>query len=98
MTAMDDLIRRQARLIVLQALAGQADERLNSDLLLLALEQFGIRKTREWLHDELSWLADMGAIRVSSIAHLRVAELADKGAQHLDRVIQIEGVLRPGRA
>lgn len=97
MTDMDQLIREEARLIVLRALREQVDERLNSNLILPVLETYGIRKTREWLHAELDWLADMGAIKVTRVASVVIATLAERGAQHLDRLIAIEGVKRPSR-
>ncbi len=95
---MQQLIREDARLIVLKALRAQVDERLHSDLLVPALEQFGIRKTREWVHAELDWLAEMGAITVRRVGSVVVAVLAERGAAHLDRKIAIEGIKRPGRA
>ena len=91
------LIREQARLIVLKALADQVAETLNSDFLVLELQRFGIRKDRDWLHDELRWLADMGAIMVVPAGSLLVATLTAKGARHLSREIAIEGVQRPSR-
>lgn len=91
------LIREQSRLIVLKALADQVAETLNSDFLLLELQRFGIRKDRDWLHDELRWLADMGAIMVVPAGSLLVATLTAKGARHLSREIAIEGVQRPSR-
>jgi urease accessory protein UreF len=99
---MAQLIREQARLIVLQALEAQPDETLNSALLLVALARWGIRKERAWLHQELRWLAEMGAVRLvevgSEAGSLLVASLAERGALHLARVAPIEGVQRPTRA
>lgn len=92
------LIREQARLIVLRALAAQPDETLNSALLLAELERFGIRKARDWLHQELRWLAEMDAVRLAEAGSLLVATLAERGAQHLARVAPLEGVQRPSRA
>lgn len=97
MTDMSQLIREQARLIILKGLREQVDERLNSDLMLPLLSTFGILKTREWVHAELEWLADMGAIKITRAGSILVATLAERGAQHLDRLIAIEGVKRPGR-
>lgn len=94
---MDTRIRQQARLIVLKALAAQTDETLNSDLLLHELRPFGIRRSREWLHDELRWLAEMGAITLTVAGSILVATLVEKGVRHLDREIVIEGVQRPSR-
>ncbi len=97
MKDMAQLIREQARLVVLRALAGQVDERLNSDLLLPQLDLFGIRKDRAWLHDEMRWLADMGAVSLFEAGSILVATLTEKGRRHLDRHIAIEGVQRPSR-
>lgn len=94
---MDAIIRAEARLIVLRTLAEQPDGRLNSELLRAALEAFGIQRTRAWVHDELSYLASMGAVAVTEAGSVRVAGLLAKGQQHLDRQIVIEGVKRPSR-
>ena len=98
MTDMDQIIREDARLIVLKALSEQTDERLNSSVLLEIIETYGgIRKTREWLHTELDWMNDMGAVKTSRIGTIVVAALTERGAQHLDRIVAIEGIKRPGR-
>ncbi|WP_126975050.1 VpaChn25_0724 family phage protein [Frigidibacter oleivorans] len=94
---MDQLIREQSRLIILKALSAQVAETLNSDLLLHELATFGIRKTREWVHGELRWLADMGAVSLVQAGSVLVATLADHGQRHLDRLIAIEGIQRPSR-
>lgn len=95
---MDQLIREQSRLIILKALSAQVAETLNSDLLLHELATFGIRKSREWLHGELRWLADMGAISIVQAGSILVATLAEAGQRHLERMIAIEGIQRPSRA
>jgi hypothetical protein len=98
MTDMDQIIREDARLIVLKALSEQTDERLNSSVLLEIIETYGwIRKTREWLHGELDWLAEMGAVKLTSAGSVKIATLTEKGAHHLERRIVIEGVKRPSR-
>jgi DNA-binding transcriptional ArsR family regulator len=95
--SLDRIMREEARLILLKALAAQIDERLNSELLRYELESFGISKTRAWVHDELSYLTEMGAVTVVDAGSVRVATLTEKGAQHLKRQIVIEGVRRPSR-
>ena len=95
MSEMDQLIREDARLIILKALRDQTDERLNSSLLLEIIETFGgIRKTREWLHGELDWLAEMGALKLTAAGSIKIATLTEKGAHHLERRIIIEGIKR----
>lgn len=95
MTNMMKIIREEARLIVLRELNAQADGRLNSALLQRALELYGITQSRDWLHEELRFLADIGAVRVSEIASVRIAEILSKGRDHVERRIVLESVKRP---
>jgi hypothetical protein len=97
MKDMDTLVREQARLIILKALAAQVDEQLNSDLMIHELEPFGIRKSRAWVHEEFAYLAEVGAVLVAAIGTVQVATLTEKGHRHLRREIAIEGVKRPSR-
>jgi DNA-binding HxlR family transcriptional regulator len=95
MSNMERIIREEARLIVLRELAMQPDNRLNSALLQRVLETFGISRSRDWLHEELRWLEEIGAVRATDAASVRIAELTAKGADHVLRRIVIEGVKRP---
>lgn len=95
--SIDRVMREQARLIVLKALARDVRETSNSDLLLAELETFGIVKTRAWLHDELAYLREMGAVTVMDAGTVKVVTLTEKGAHHLTRRVVIEGVRRPSR-
>ncbi|MBL8575120.1 MAG: hypothetical protein JNM13_15705 [Hyphomicrobiaceae bacterium] len=90
-----EMVRQEARLIILRALAGEPDGRLNSSLLQSTLEAFGLTRSREWVHEELAWLADVAAIAVQDIASVRVASLTDKGREHVERRRVIEGIKRP---
>jgi len=92
---MDRIIREDARLILLKALNEQPDGRLNSDLLRETLATFGISKSRDWVHDELRHLAELGAVKVHEIGSVRVAAIMAKGADHVARRIVIEGIKRP---
>ncbi len=94
---MDTLIREDARLIILKALAAQVDERLHSGYLGEELTRFGIDRPREWIHGELDWLQEMGAVTLLKPGSVVVATLTEKGARHLRRAIVIEGVKRPSR-
>jgi repressor of nif and glnA expression len=93
----NDQVRPDARLIILKALAAQTDERLHSGYLAEELLRFGIDRPREWIHGELDWLAEMGAVTLTKPGSVVVATLTEKGARHLRRAIVIEGVKRPSR-
>jgi hypothetical protein len=94
---MDTIIREDARLIILKALSGQIDERLHSGYLAEELSRFGIDRPREWIHGELDWLAEIGAVTLLKPGSVIVATLTEKGARHLRRGIVIEGIKRPSR-
>lgn len=91
------IMREEARLILLKALAEQTNETLSSSLLVHVLESYGIFKERSWVHDELAWLADAGAVSIVQAGTVKIATLTEKGKRHLDRHIAIEGVKRPSR-
>lgn len=93
----DTLVRQESRLIILRALEEQPDGRLNSELLRVTLETYGIGKSRDWVHDELNWLASMAAVTVVTAGTIRVAQLTAKGSDHVNRRLIIEGVKRPSR-
>lgn len=97
MTDYLELVRQDARLIMLKALSLQTDERLHSGYLVAELFGFGIDRTREWVHGELDWLAEMGAVTLTKPGTVVVATLTEKGHRHLRRAIVIEGVQRPSR-
>jgi hypothetical protein len=93
--SLDTIMRKEARLIILRELDRQPDGRLNSAMLVSVLETFGITRSRDWLHEELRWLAEIGAVRVVEMGSVRVAELLAKGRDHVERRVVIEGIKRP---
>lgn len=99
MAVYEDDIRSNARLVILKSLAAQHDERLHSGFLEKQLMAVWIDRPRAWLHSELDWLAEIGAISLLKPegASVWVATLTEKGARHLRRSIVIEGIDRPSR-
>lgn len=95
--SIDRLIREEARLVILKAIAEQTDETLNSSILEQVLAQYGIFKPRAWVHGEMGWLTEMGAITVMDAGTVKVGRLTELGRRHLDRHAVIEGVKRPSR-
>lgn len=91
-------IREDARLIILKELGKQVDERLHSGHLSTAILAYGgIDRPREWVHGELDWLAEIGAVTLTKPGSVVIATLTEKGARHLRRAIAIEGIARPSR-
>lgn len=91
----DRIVREEARLIILKALAAEVNSRLNSELLRLSLESFGIARTRDWVHAELGYLQDIGAVTLTEAGTVRIAALTQRGMDHVMRTIAIDGVKRP---
>lgn len=96
--SMDRIMREEARLIMLRELEKQPDGRLNSALLQRVLESFGITRTRDWVHDEMNWLADKAAVTIVDAGTVRIAAITQKGIDHVTRHFVIEGVKRPSAA
>jgi hypothetical protein len=92
---MSDIITRDARLIIVRELAAQPGYSLNEALLSETLQSFGITRSRDWLRDELRALAELGAVTVTEIGTVKVAVLTNKGLDHVERRIVIEGIKRP---
>lgn len=88
--------RQHARLAILRGLSEQPDQRWNAVQLREDLElRWAINKPREWVNDELRWLAEMGAVTLYEQAGVLIAMLAQKGLDHLSGRISISGVARP---
>jgi len=94
--SMGDVIREHARLIILRDLAEQSDGRWNSEALREDLElRWAINRPRDWVHEELRWLEMMGAVTLVESASVLIASITQKGLDHVERRIRIEGVKRP---
>lgn len=96
--SMADLIRAEARLIALRALAEEANFSLSETLLVAVLEAFGISKSREWMREEMTRLDEIGAVTLRHAGSVMIATLTNKGRDHVERRLVIEGVKRPSPA
>lgn len=92
---MTDVIREEARLIILRELHEQDNYSLNESLLQATLDRAGLNKSRDWLREELRWLEDVGAVSLSQFGTVMVARLTPKGGEHVERRLIIPGIKRP---
>lgn len=84
------------RLIVLIALSEQTGYRLNDGLLMRELERFGHIKSRDYLTNQLRWLeTEVGAVKLRTAGTAIIAELTDRGLDHVQGRQLITGVQRP---
>lgn len=91
------ILREEARLIILKALGEQTNETLSSSMIEDILPNFAIRQPRPWVHQQMGYLHEMGAISVRDAGTVKIGTLTDLGRRHLDRDTFIEGVKRPSR-
>lgn len=91
--------REDARLIILKALAEQINDSLASNVLQdTVLPVFAIKQDRAWVHQQMDYLANLGAIEIVSAGTVKIGKLTITGKRHLDREIALEGVTRPSLA
>lgn len=92
---MRDIIREEARLIILRDLFSQPNYSNRDVYLMQELESYSIKKSREWVREEMRYLERVGAVKITTIEDLMMARLLPKAVEHLEDRIIIEGVKRP---
>lgn len=96
MSDLDQVTRERARLAILAELARQLNASLVSDLIRAHLRvDIGVDKSLPWVHTELDYLAELGAVTITEAGRYRIATLTDLGERHLRRAVALEGVARP---
>ncbi|MDM9647736.1 hypothetical protein [Rhizobium sp. S163] len=96
MTDFNDFVTIDARLVILRALAEQPDGRLNDSLVADVLDSYGHHRSRDWIRQQLRYLADIGAVKNTDVGNgIVVAMITRLGVDHVERRTQLEGVKRP---
>ncbi|GLK85702.1 VpaChn25_0724 family phage protein [Ancylobacter defluvii] len=89
-------LMEEARLIILKELAQDVSGSATSSWLEAVIrDEFMIPRDRAWVHRQLDYLAEMGAVAVKDAGTVKVATLLHAGRRHVNREIAIEGVKRP---
>jgi len=94
-SGLGEAIAADARLIILRELAQQVDGRLSELLLRRVLDDYGIRRDRDWVATQLRKLDQLGAIELTPMGTTLIARIARPGRDHIDERATIEGVTRP---
>jgi len=84
-----------ARLVILKELARQPGGTLNETLIARVLDEYGHRRSRDWLRTQLHAMADVGAVKITEAGSVMIAEITRAGLDHVDRRSIIEGIARP---
>jgi len=91
----EEIYAENVRLIILRELNGQTDHQVNETIMSKVLEEFGHRKTRDYIRTQFRKLEELGAIRIRVVNSVLVAQLLRPGLEHLQRRAFLEGVGRP---
>jgi len=109
MSRFAQVVNADARLVILKSLLLSPSGQMNETLIDEALRRFGHNRTREWVRQQLRFLADQGAVvlqeawrDVVSTGNVKnepgsvlVATITRAGLDHLERKAFIEGVKVP---
>ena len=91
-----DVIQRDLRLIILRALADEANYSHNDSILTTIAQSFGVDRGRDFVRNEIRWLENIGAVSVREMGSVLIVTATQRGVDHAQRRIVIEGVKRPG--
>ncbi len=86
---------RDLRLTMLKSLKAQHDRTANEKILQMEARAFGLAYTREEIRNELRFLERAGAVKITEAGSVLVATIRQRGEDHLDRLICLEGVDAP---
>lgn len=95
MTDYRRFVAEDIRRIVLEELARQPGYRLNDDLIMRVVEAHGHVKPRDYIRAELDWLEKAKAVTLTEVGGIVIAELTERGLEHVERRKLIAGVARP---
>ncbi|WP_319775505.1 hypothetical protein [Breoghania sp.] len=90
-----DWVISDGRLVILRALAEEMDNTLNETLISRVLDAFGHKWAHDRVRDQLNWLSEMGAVKLTEAGSVQIASLTRRGLDHVERRTTIEGVARP---
>ncbi|OLF81262.1 hypothetical protein AWH62_00885 [Maricaulis sp. W15] len=93
--AFEEHLVEDARLVILKELASQNDNRLSETMLGHVLQIFGHTRSREWVRAQLRKLEEMGAVKLTEVGTVVVADLAQAGLDHVERRAFLDFVRRP---
>lgn len=90
-----DIVRQEARLVLLCILAEVPGYEANSSILQSALESFGLQLSRDVVHTELAWLGEQGLVTTKAIATVQIATLTTRGQDVANGRAMVPGVKKP---
>lgn len=100
MSSYEQKCQEDARLAILAELARQRDATLNSRSIERVVGALGMRRTDEWIENQLRRLEEFGAVNVRQtdlpgLGRVLIATLTRTGRDHVDRRALLTGVSAP---
>lgn len=92
--------QEDARLAILAELAQQRDATLNSLSIARVIEALGMKRSAEWVENQLRRLEEFGAIQLREanlpgLGRVMIATLTRTGRNHVERRALLAGVSNP---
>jgi len=89
----EERFEQEARLRILLELAEEPDRRMAVARLRDVLrERWAINRSQGWIDLQIAYLRELGAVTLVAVGELRVAVLAERGREHLEKVTPLPGV------
>ena len=90
-----DLRAANRRLAILQFLEGEADYKMNIDMLKQLLAQIGDTVSYVTLNCDIAWLTEAGCVQAEDVGGISVVEILSRGVDVADGAARIDGIARP---
>lgn len=87
--------QEEFRLIILRELEAQGDATLSETVLLQVASKWQFKKTRDMIKSDLRWLDSVGAIDVVEVEGYLIATLTERGLDHIEKKLPIDGIMIP---
>lgn len=92
-----DLVTQHLRFATLRILADERNHASNDSLITDELRRIGFNPTRDAVRAELRWLESVAAVGIddTTLKGTWVVTLRERGLDHIERRLVIDGVRRP---
>lgn len=94
-TTLGEYKLRDLRLTMLKSLNAQPGHQANETILRHEARAFGLNYTREQVRDEMRFLERANAVKIVEAGSVLVATLRQRGEDHLEGLIALEGINPP---
>lgn len=90
-----DHLREHMRLIILRALAQEPNYTHNDAILADIAKSYAVDRGRDFVKAEIRWLETIGAVTVKQMGSALIVTATQRGVDHAERRVVIDGVRRP---